>query len=277
MTDCGRSHPEKHYYFGGIHLKLKVYLTCIKISIAQATAYRADFIMSTFITLLSNVFFPLVTIVIYANGLEFPGWTMWEVLALQSIFSLSRGIASMCLSSVMWATMDHVRGGSFETVLLKPISPLFYIMTTNFSVSQIGLVVGSAIVLAISLINTGVSGLLGVLSAIVLFIGGILVAAGLFLIMAAISFIWVGNSRLDEISSSVSNFGNYPLQIFGYGLRIVMAFVIPAGMIGALPAEVLLKGVEPLYFLGLIPCVLVLMFGIWIYNRMIKRYEGVGG
>ena len=119
--------------------------------------------------------------------------------------------------------------------------------------------------------------MLGVLSAIVLFIGGILVAAGLFLIMAAISFIWVGNSRLDEISSSVSNFGNYPLRIFGQGLRIVMAFVIPAGMIGSLPAEVLLKGVEPLYFLGLIPCVLVLMFGVWIYNRMIKRYEGVGG
>ena len=149
-------------------MKLKIYLTCIKISIAQATAYRADFIMSTFITLLSNIFFPLVTIVIYANGLEFPGWTMWAVLALQSIFSLSRGIASMCLSSVMWATMDHVRGGSFETVLLKPISPLFYIMTTNFSVSQIGLVVGSAVVLTVSLINTGVSGVLGVLSAIVL-------------------------------------------------------------------------------------------------------------
>ncbi|MCR5829658.1 MAG: ABC-2 family transporter protein [Lachnospiraceae bacterium] len=258
-------------------MRFKVYLACIKTAFVRATAYRTDFLLSTIITLLSNILFPIVTIVIYANGLEFPGWTMWEVLALQSIFSMSNGIASMCLSSVLWATMDHVRGGSFETVLLKPVSPLFYIVTTNFSPSQVGLFVGGLVVLIVSLVNTGVSGIWGVLSAFVLFIGGIIASAGFYLIMAAISFIWVGNSRLDEISSSITSFGNYPIGIFSKGLGIVISFVVPAAMIGSLPAQVLLKGTEPLYFLGLIPCGLVFTFGIWIYNRMIRRYEGVGG
>lgn len=258
-------------------MKLRIYLTCIKISISKAVAYRADFIMSTVFTLLSNVFFPLVTIVIYANGMSFPGWTVWEVLALQSIFSMSKGIASICLSSVMWVTMDHVREGSFETVLLKPVSPLFYIISTNFSVSNIGLFAGGLIVLIVSLAHTGIAGPAAAASSIVLFVGGVFCAAGIYLSMAAISFVWIGNSRLDEISSSISNFGNYPVGIFANALRIVIAFVIPASMIGALPAEVLLKGTQPVYFIGLIPCAAVLRFGIWLYHNMIRRYEGVGG
>ena len=92
---------------------LKIYGVCVRTAFSQAVAYRADFLMGSLITLLSNILFPLVTVLIYANGASFPNWTMWEVLLIQSVYSMSTGLASMVLSSVVWVTMDHIREGSF--------------------------------------------------------------------------------------------------------------------------------------------------------------------
>ncbi len=256
---------------------IKIYLACVKTAFAQAAAYRADFIMGSFITLLSNILFPLVTILIYANGAQFPGWNMWEVLLIQSIYSMSTGISSMLLSSVVWVTMDHIRGGSFETVLLKPVSPLFFIMSANFDVQSIGLFLGGVIMMVIAVVHTGVGGMIDILSFLLLFLAGLLVLCGMNLMMAAISFKWVGNSRIPEIFDSISTFGKYPLTIFPKAVQILSVLIIPVAVIGFFPASALLGRVDRTAFLSLIPCALFLCLGIWLYNKMIRLYEGVGG
>jgi ABC-2 type transport system permease protein len=53
--------------------------------------------------------------------------------------------------------------------------------------------------------------------------------------------------------------------------------VIPVSMVGLFPASALLSRADMKMFLAVIPCVLFMMSGIWLYNRMIRRYEGVGG
>ncbi len=256
---------------------IKIYLVCLRTAFSQALAYRTDFLMGSLITLLSNILFPLVTVLIYANGASFPGWNMWEVLLIQSVYSMSTGLASMILSSVVWVTMDHIREGSFETVLLKPLSPLFYIMSVNCEVRNISLFIGGLVLAIVAVAHTGIGGFGGVLSFLILFVGGFMVMCGMNLIMAAISFKWVGNSRIPEIFDSISNFGKYPLQIFPGILQIFTVLVIPVAMIGFFPASALLGRADARTFIALIPSVLFLMFGIWLYHKMIQLYEGVGG
>lgn len=256
---------------------IKMYFACVRTAFAQAAAYRADFIMGSFITLLSNVLFPLVTILIYANGAEFPGWNMWEVLLVQSVYSMSTGASAMILSSVTWVTMDHIRNGSFETVLLKPVSPLFFIMASNFDVQSIGLFLGGCIMAVVAGIQTQAGGLLSILTYVVLFLAGLMVMCGMNLIMAAISFKWVGNSRIPEIFDSISNFGKYPLAIFPKAVQILAVLIIPVAVIGFFPAAALLGRLDASAFVALVPCALFLGFGIWLYNKMIRLYEGVGG
>lgn len=256
---------------------LKIYGVCVRTAFSQAAAYRMDFILGSIITLLSNILFPLVTVLIYANGASFPGWNMWEVLLIQSVYSMSNGVAAMVLSSVLWVTMHHIREGSFETVLLKPVSPLFFIVASNFDVSGIGIFIGALVMTLISISFTGITGIGGVFSFLLLFIAGIMVICGLNLMMAAISFKWVGNSRIPEIFSSISSFGKYPLGIFPKFVKALTTMVIPVAVIGFFPASALLGRLDVTAFITIIPCVLFFFFGIWIYNRMIKLYEGVGG
>ncbi len=256
---------------------LKIYFTCLHTAFSRAAAYRTDFILGNFITLLSNIIFPLVTVLIYANGAEFPEWSMWEVLLIQSVFSMSTGAASMFGGSILWVTMSHIKEGSFETVLLKPLSPLFFIAAANFDTSGLGLFFGGLVMTVISASFTGICGANGIAMFILLFVSGAAVMSGLDLIMAAISFKWVGNSRIPEIFDSIKEFGKYPLGIFPKGIQAVSSLIIPVAAVGFFPASALLGRLDARAFVSVIPCILLLMFGIWIYNRMIKNYESVGG
>ncbi len=256
---------------------IKMYLACAHTAFSRAAAYRADFILGSIITLLSNILFPLVTVLIYTNGAAFPGWSMWDVLLIQSVYSMSTGAAAMFFNSVVWETMQHIREGSFETVLLKPVSPLFFIAASNFDPECGGLFIGGLVLTIVSVAHTEICGFSSVLQFVLLFFAGLAVMSGLYLTMAAITFKWVGNSRIPEIFDSIKTFGKYPVEIFPRTLRILSTLIIPVSVIGYFPASALLGRLEPIAFCSLIPCVLFLAFGIWIYNRMIKLYEGVGG
>jgi ABC-2 type transport system permease protein len=199
------------------------------------------------------------------------------VLLIQSIFTLSLGLASIAFSNVLWATMQHIREGSFEIVLLKPVSPLFFLIASNFDPASAGLIIGGSFMLAFSLANTGLASIAAIPQFLLLFGAGFAVMAGINMIMAATSFKWVGNSRIPEMFDSIMNFGKYPITIFPQAIKGIATFVIPVSMIGFFPASALLGRLEPAAMLAVIPCVLFMLFGIWLYQYMVKLYEGVGG
>jgi len=255
-----------------------IYRDCVKTAISGVAAYRLNFILSLIITLGFNLLFPLVTILIYNSGASFPEWGFYEVLLIQSVFTLSNGLAGIMFGGVLWSTMTHIREGSFEVVLLKPLDPLFFLIASNFESESAGMVIGGLGMLIFSLAHTGVaSGGFAFISFILLFAAGFAVMAGINLIMAATSFKWVGNSRIPEMFDSVKSFGKYPITIFPQAVRGLATFIIPVGMIGFYPASALLGKLSPAVFLSAAPCVLFLLFGVWLYHHLVKIYEGVGG
>lgn len=256
---------------------IKIYKACLQTTFANITAYRADFVISSFITLISSVVMPLVTLLIYNNGASFPEWTMWEVLLIQSVYIISNNTAAAIFNGIIWSTMDYIRNGNFETVLIKPVSPLFYLTASTFSPDCLISVGGGITMLVISIVNIGGAGAMQWLQFLLLFVSGTAVLCGVYLIMAAITFKWVGNSRIPEIFNSVKSFGTYPASIFPKALQIITAVIVPVAMVGFFPASALLGRAEPIAFIAILPCVFFMLLGIMLYKKMIKLYEGVGG
>ncbi len=258
-----------------------IYFECIKTAIARALSYRLNFVLSLFITIGYNALFPLITILIYNSGASFPSWNFYEVLLIQSIFVLSQGLASIMFSNVLWTTMYHIREGSFEIVLLKPMNPLFFLIASNFDPESLGLIIGGGFLFVFSLMNTEIVTLTAPFAAIpqflLLFAAGFAVMAGMNMLMAATSFKWVGNSRIPEIFDSIMTFGKYPATIFPKLIKGAASYVIPVSMIGFYPASALLGRLDPFVMLAVIPCVLFMILGVWLYQHMVKLYEGVGG
>lgn len=111
---------------------LDIYKQCMYSALQSAAAYRMNFIISSLITLVGNILFPLVTLLIYRAGTSFPGWSLFEVLLIQSVFTMSSGLSSLIFGGVLWTTMSHVREGSFEVILMKPLNPLFLLLPQHF-------------------------------------------------------------------------------------------------------------------------------------------------
>lgn len=263
----------------GVDMKkyLRIYKECVKVAFATASTYRVNFFMNSTIMLLGDILFPLITILIYGSGAGFKGWTVYEVLLIQSIFTMSMAVADMTFHGILWSTMSYVREGNFEMILLMPVDTMFLLMARTFSIDAIGMLIGGLTIFIVALTNITAPSIVMWLQFGTLFVIGLMVLMGIALIMAATSFKWVGNSRIPEIFDSVRNFGKYPQSIFPKGILVITSFVIPVAMIGYYPATALLGQGNQAMFIAILPCCAFLAFGILLYRNMVRLYQGVGG
>ena len=254
-----------------------VYKTCVGVAVSQAAAYRFNFLLSLAITFAGSLGFPLIALLIYGAGAGFPGWDFHEVLLIQSLFTVSQAFARVCLGDMLWVTMHHVREGSFEVILLKPMNPLVYIISATFSPDSFGNLLCGLALFSYAAAHVQIASATAVLACVILLCAGIGVMAGTHLITAAASFKWVGNSRLREIVASAEAFGQYPIDIFPAAIRAVATFVVPVCLVGFYPAAALLGRAGPEAFGAAGVSLLFLTSGVLLYRHMIRLYQGAGG
>lgn len=260
-----------------IRRHVKLYFQCLKTILNGEMAYRLNFVLGLVMTFCANILFPLITLLIYANGQSFPGWTFYQVLLIQSVFTIATGISMTFFEGIFWNTNICIKEGTLDVVLLKPVNLLFYMAATNVNLQGLSFILGGIIMLCISVAHCGAVSVLGIVNFVVFGLAGILVLLGSTLIMSATVFKWVGNSRIPEIFDSLQQFAKYPLTVYPRAIQTIATFVIPVGMISFIPAEALMGNVKPVYYLAIIPCVLFALLGMGLYKFMVHKYESVGG
>lgn len=256
---------------------LKIYLQGMKISLSSRMAYRGDFFLSIFIMLIGELIAPLTMFLVYRSGAAFPGWNLYEVLLIQAIFLISKGIASPLFFGIVFNTLSRVREGTFDILLIKPHSALFMSMVTAFDTEDIGKLFGGIALMLISLANLPAPGLLQWLQFLILMMLSILTLFSFTLIMAGSVFKWVGNSRVFEIYDSITNFGLYPASIFSKSLQLVITSIIPVAIIGFLPASMLLGKPSGGILQATVTSFIFLTFSLWFWNFMLSKYTSSGG
>lgn len=256
---------------------LRIYKECIRVAFATAATYRMNFFLNSVIMLLGDILFPLITLLIYGSGTGFKGWTVYEVLLIQSVFTMAMAIADMSFHGIMWATMQSVREGNFEMTLLMPVDTMFLLMAKTFSIDAIGLFLGGVAIFIVSLSHIGMPSLIMWLQFLAMFLVGLMVMMGIALMMAATSFKWVGNSRIPEIFDSLRSFGKYPQSIFPKTVLIISSYMVPVAMIGFYPAATLMGRGSYIMFIAILPCIAFMMLGVILYRSMVRLYQGVGG
>src|SRR5690606_34729587 len=122
--------PRNAQIYGGGRMRsaLACYAAVMKTKVAERMAYRADFAISVVMMLIGDMMVPLVTLLIYTSGASFPGWELHEVIMIQAVFTLAKGIAFPFFFGIVGNTLNHVREGSFDLILIKPRGALFMAM-----------------------------------------------------------------------------------------------------------------------------------------------------
>jgi ABC-2 type transport system permease protein len=261
----------------------RLYLALMGASLRGELQYRANFV----IWIVMGVVFQLTGFifiwVVLSRFQTLAGWTLGEVAFLYGIRLLGHG-ANLLLFGYLHRIEFLVREGTFDRFLVRPLPILLQVLSSRFPVGAIGDFGGGvALFLAANQLVRVDWSVLAFAFVVLAVIGAALIEAGLKLAIAALCFRFLSTRALVFVVDDVfSNFGNYPLRIFGGLVQFLLTFALPVAFVAYLPATVLLERTDELainrLFAYLAPLAGALVFGAayLLWRSELRHYQSSG-
>ncbi|ATG54744.1 ABC transporter permease [Brachybacterium ginsengisoli] len=211
------------------------------------------------------------------------GWSVAEVAFLYGLRLTAHGVCTINFGQHR-GSAQVVRDGDWDRYLLRPASPLIQLLTRFFNPGTLGdLVLGLAILsVAASRLELDWSPWLIAYVAAAAVSGG-LVEAGLQIGISGLDFRMGPTTRIkDTIDRVLTDFGAYPMTIFGTVGAWLLTFLLPLAFMAYLPATVVLGRTEelavPEILAQLSPLVgpMMLVAGVLVFRRLSRHYTSPG-
>jgi ABC-2 type transport system permease protein len=220
---------------------LRLFAIQLRISLASAMAYRANFLLEGAMSLVWMVTTLLPLVVLFNGRASVAGWDAPSSLVVMAYFLAVNAVLDGTISPSLVDLTGQIRSGSFDYVLLKPIDAQAMVSASRYELWKIFDLLGAIAVAVYAFSRIGAPPTLGQLAlGLGLFVTGIVAAYALWLLVAAASF-WV--VRLDNLMfllGAVFDTARWPIQVFPGIWRFVFTFVIPVAVMTTYPAEALL-------------------------------------
>ena len=211
------------------------------------------------------------------------GWTLGEVAFLYGLRLMMHaltGVLAGDLHNLEW----KVRQGEFDRYLVRPVPPLLQLIFQHVHVNIFGdLLGGLALFAAASTLVTVDWTPLAILYLLLALIGGTLIELALRLLISALVFRFLSvNGLIFLLDTLFSNFGNYPLKIYGNVVEFLLTFGLPLAFTAYFPATVLLGRTGELRVSPLLAYGTPLAGAIWlglallVFRREMRHYQSSG-
>ena len=222
-------------------------------------------------------------VLLFAHAPRIAGFTAPEVLFLYGTSALAFGVSDIVLGTTERLGY-HVRQGTLDAMLVRPVSPLVQIATEEFSPRRFGKLVPAVLVLAYSLTRIDVdwtAGRAALVPAMVL--SGTAIFGGLWVLSGALQFVLVDSHGA---SKSVTYGGafltQYPMTMFARDFVRGVTFVVPLAFVNWQPAQYVLDRPDPLglpeaaRFASPAVAVLVCALGAAAWRAGLRHYRSTG-
>jgi ABC-2 type transport system permease protein len=213
-------------------------------SLASEMEYRLNFVLAT-VTSLGGIVGSLFSLsLFYQNGARLGGWPWLEALIVTGLFTVLQGLSRTLLNANLGRIVEHVRSGTLDFVLLKPVDSQFWLSMRRLSpwglpdvVFGIGIVAYASARLHVGVAAWLVAALPMAFSLLILYS---------FWYAIATTTIWYTKVyNATEVLQSLISAGRFPIQAFPPGgYRFVFTFVVPVAFLTTVPARALLGHAE---------------------------------
>lgn len=258
---------------------ISIIITFIKFNIKRLSEYKVDFYLGIFCILLTQSLNLSFFYLIFEAVPEISGWNLYEVLLVYGFYTLNYGFF-MFLFGNFRSLKGYLFSGEFETMLIRPIPPIFHIMISGFDERSIFQTILGFIIILYSFLNLNIAINFTTIGYVIVFMilgslifGGIAIIAETILFYTRYSF-----TPIDSIFF-LAQFVKYPMSIFGTVLKKILTFVIPLGFLSYYPSNFFLNkvniGFNVFLVEGIILCVLAIISKKF-FDRGLKKYEGNG-
>jgi ABC-2 type transport system permease protein len=113
---------------------------------------------------------------------------------------------------------------------------------------------------------------------LVMVLGGAFVYAGIFVLLASISFWSDSRTSIIPMMYNIGNYGRYPVDIYNNVIRFVLTWILPFAFVGVYPAAYFLGREDWYVYAFLTPVVGGVFFAIalMVWNIGVTKYRGAG-
>jgi ABC-2 type transport system permease protein len=209
----------------------------LRASAMTAMQYRTDFLIEGLMSLYWLAWNLLPLIVLFSERTTVAGWDYPSALVLIGCFVLLRGILEGVITPSLVDTVERIRSGSFDYVLLRPVDAQWSVSISRFAPWRVIDLLGGLGVIGYGLaLGHHDPDLVDVLLAGVLLLCGVATMYSLWICAAAASFWVVRLDNLTYLLAAVFDTARWPIQIFRGFLRFLFTFVIPLAVMTTYPA-----------------------------------------
>lgn len=175
------------------------------------------------------------------------GFHLHEAMLIFGMSGTAYSLANLFMGSTDRLS-EHIRRGSFDVMLIRPVSPLVQLATDEFSPRRLGRTVSvlAALVYALAVLDIEWTALRAA-ALLVLLVSGTVICCAVWVLAASLQFFL---TDAPEATNSLTFGGEaatrYPLAIYGREAVLALTFGVPLAFISWQPALYLLDRPDPL-------------------------------
>lgn len=240
-----------------------------KATLLAAMEYRVSFLSQVIGMMLNNAVYFVFWVIFFDRFKQVRGWGIEEVFLMVGVVAAGYG-ASVYLFGNILALADVITTGRLDYYLSLPRPVLLHVLASSSRASGLG-------DFSYGILSFLVAGRLAP-DALLRFLLGMLLSMTIFLaflvLVQSLAF-WIGNAQLlaNQVANALVTFSLYPITLFDGTAKLFLFTLLPAALIGAVPAEFIrsFSWVALAQMLG--AALLFLALAGFVFYRGLRRYE----
>ncbi|NCN06579.1 MAG: hypothetical protein GW946_01900 [Candidatus Pacebacteria bacterium] len=201
------------------------------------------------------------------------GYSSDEMLVFFLVYQVIDSFSQALFRNV-YVFGNQVKNGELDFLLIKPLNPLFRILTDKPDINDLLFLlptVGVSFYL-LSTLTISVTPV-SILLFAVLFVNALVIALALHILIVAIAVSIVEIEGLVWLYRDLTSLGRFPVSIYHESIRLVLFFLIPIGLMLTVPAQVLLN-LKPSVGIALVFGItgLLLLSSLQFWKYSLKKY-----
>jgi len=238
-------------------------------NLAAAAEYRFTFVTQVLSMAVNNSTWLAFWGLFVARVPEVHGWTFTDTVAAWTVGASGIGLASVLFAGVR-ELPRLIEEGGLDLYLPQPKPVLLHVLVSRTHVFAWGdLLWGVGAFLALypwSPVDLAAFGLAVVAVALLL--------TGLLTLVGSLAF-WFGRSQVlqEQVYLSVITFATWPPTAYSAEVRLLLYTVLPALLVGWVPARLLRQPSVPLLLELVGAAAAFAVLGAWAFARGLRRYE----
>ncbi len=220
---------------------LKVYKNFLHTSLASELEYKTNILVDFITAILSLIGSIFLLSIFFQNNGVIGGWEFKEALIIQGIYTILNGITNTWFNPNLTEIVKHIREGTLDFVLLKPIDSQFFISLKKINPSGFLEIILGFFLLSYCIKINQINFNLGFLTlSFITIICSICILYSLWFFISTTTIWFVKTWNAIEVLRSFLYIGRFPLNSFSFTLRIFFSIFIPIAFITTIPSEVFL-------------------------------------